>query len=63
MGPFLVVFLVLEVGHSGVFLPKYAPKTGKKKIYMYIKNDHVHVNFVNLIFRNFALNDDVKSFI
>ena len=29
MGPFLVVFWVLEVGHSGVFLPKYAHGSGK----------------------------------
>jgi len=24
MGPFLVIFWVLEVAHSGTFLPKYA---------------------------------------
>ena len=29
-------------------------RLGKKKIYMYIKNEHVHVTFVNLIFRNFG---------
>ena len=29
---------------------------------MYIKNEHVHVPFVNLIFGNFAWNNDVKSF-
>ena len=27
MGPFLAVFGVLEVAHSGTFLPKYAPGT------------------------------------
>ena len=37
-------------------------RLGEKKIYMYIKNDHVHVNFVNLIFRNFFWNDDIKNF-
>jgi len=29
MGPFLVIFWVLEVAHSGTFLPKYAPGSGK----------------------------------
>ena len=29
MGPFLVIFWVLEVAHSGTFLPKYAPRSGK----------------------------------
>ena len=29
-------------------------RLGKKKIYMYIKNDHVHETFENQIFRNFA---------
>ena len=27
MGPFSVIFWVLEVAHSGTFLPKYAPGT------------------------------------
>ena len=29
MGPFLVIFWVLEVAHSDTFLPKYAPRSGK----------------------------------
>ena len=29
MGPFLVIFWVLEVSHSVTFLPKYAPRSGK----------------------------------
>ena len=35
---------------------------GKKKICWHIKNELVPATFVNLIFRNFAWNDDVKSF-
>ena len=35
---------------------------GRKKISIYIKKEHVHGTFVNPIFRNFACNDDVKSF-
>ena len=42
-------------------MPLGVVKNGKK-IYCYIKNEHVTVTFVNLIFRNFAWNDDVKSF-
>ena len=33
-----------------------------RKNYWHIKNELVPVTFVNLIFRNFAWNDDVKSF-
>jgi len=29
MGPFLVIFWVLEVAHSGTFFSKYAPGSGK----------------------------------
>ena len=29
MGPFLVIFWVLEVAHSDTFFPKYAPRSGK----------------------------------
>ena len=29
MGPFLVIFWVLEVSQSVTFLPKYAPESGK----------------------------------
>ena len=29
MGPFLVIFGVLEVAHSDTFLPKYAPRSDK----------------------------------
>ena len=58
MGPFLVIFWVLEVGHSGPILPKYSPGSGKewekKKFSCSIKNEYGTVNFVNLIFRNFA---------
>ena len=58
MGLSSVIFWVLEVGHRGPFLPKYAPGSGKgwekKKIYCNIKNEHVTVTFVNQIFRNFA---------
>ena len=66
MGPFLVIFWVLEVAHSGTFLPKYAHGSEKdwekKKIYRQTKNELLPVTLVNLIFRNFAWNDDVKSF-
>ena len=34
---------------------------GKKKIYCHVKNELVPVTFVNLIFTNFAWNDDIKS--
>ena len=59
--PFLVIFWVLEVGHFCPNMPLGVVKDGK--MYMYIKNEHVHVTFVTLIFRNFPWNDDVKSFI
>ena len=65
MGPLLVIFWVLEAAHSGTILPKYALgviKTRRKKMYMYIKNVYVQVRCANLIFRNFAWNDNVKSF-
>ena len=42
---------------SGEILENYI-----NKIYMDIKNEHVHVTFANLIFINFAENDDIKSF-
>ena len=51
MRPFLVIFWVLKVSHCVTFLSKYDLGTvlkwglvsnGKKKNYMYIKNDHLH---------------------
>ena len=55
MRPFSVIFWVLEVGHRGPFLHKYAPGSDKgwekKKICCYIKNEHVTATFVNLIFK------------
>ena len=36
--------------------------TENKQIWIYIKNEYVHTTFVNLIFRIFARNDDVKSY-
>ena len=64
MGLFSVVFEVLEVDY---FCPNMPPgsgkkRMGKKKICRHIKNELVPATFVYLIFKNFAWNDDVKSF-
>ena len=53
MGPFPVIFWVLEVSHFCTNIPLGVVNNAKKEN-LYMKNEHVHVNFVNLIFRNFA---------
>ena len=60
----------VSVGVRGVTICHYLAQTcpwdhlagRKKKIYCLIKNDREAVTFVNLIFRNFRWNDNVKSF-
>ena len=60
----------LFVGVRGVTICDYLAQTcpwdhlarRRKEIYCLIKNDREAVTFVNLIFRNFGWNDNVKSF-
>ena len=52
-------WLVQTYGRTGIIGTLRSPR-GPKKIHVH-KNEHVHVTFVNLIIRNFALNDDIKS--
>ena len=40
MGPFSVIFWVLQVSHSVKFLPKYAPGNGKE----WGKKENLHVH-------------------
>ena len=57
MRPFSVIFWVLEVSHCVTALPKYALGTCEQwedQNVQVHKNEHVHVTFVNPIFRNFA---------